>query len=174
MRARLVGRVDQVQNTEPLLEVAFGTAVLIVIIFVHGSAMRVINRRFNTAWVRVTPTTPLWKVNMLLAVVIGALAIVHLTETLVWALPIYWLGMLSNMRDSYFFVLESYTTLGEGNVSLPDQWRLVGPMIGMSGLFTFGWTGSVLVSIMNEVGKLDRTQASQDQREAWHRRDPEA
>ena len=49
------------------------------------------------------------------------------------------------MRDSYYFVLESYTTLGEGNVTLPDRWRLLGPIIGMSGLFTFGWTGSVLV-----------------------------
>ena len=56
-------------------------------------------------------------------------------------------------------VLESYTTLGEGNVSLPDRWRLLGPIIGMSGLFTFGWTGSVLVSIMTDFGKFDRLRA---------------
>ena len=56
--------------------------------------------------------------------------------------------------------------MGAGNVALPDQWRLVGPMIGMSGIFTFGWTGSVLVTIMNELGKLDRTQATKDQRES--------
>ena len=74
--------------------------------------------------------------------------------------------MIPSLRDSYFFVLESYTTLGGGNVALPDQWRLVGPMIGMSGIFTFGWTGSVLVTIMNELGKLDRTQATKDQRDS--------
>jgi len=39
------------------------------------------------------------------------------------------------MRDSYYYVLESYTTLG-CNISLPDRWRLIGPIIGMSGLFT--------------------------------------
>ena len=88
----------------------------------------------------------------------------HLVETLLWSLPIFGLGMLPTMRDTYFFVLESYTTLGGGNVSLPDQWRLVGPIIGMSGLFTFGWTGSVLVSVMNEFGKLDRSQASRGAR----------
>ena len=63
------------------------------------------------------------------------------------------------MRDSYYYVLESYTTLGEGSISLPDRWRLVGPIIAMSGLFTFGWTGSVLVNIMTEFGKLDRVRA---------------
>ena len=41
------------------------------------------------------------------------------------------------MRDSYYFVLESYTTLGEGTVSLPDRWRLIGSIMAMSGLFTF-------------------------------------
>jgi Ion channel len=158
--------VDEVQASDPFVEVAFGTAVLILIIIIHGVAMRSINRRFSGAWVRVTPATSQWRVNSLLALVVGALTFVHLAETLVWALPIVWLGMLSSMRDSYFFVLESYTTLGEGDVSLPEEWRLVGPMIGMSGLFTFGWTGSVLVSIMNEYGRRDRTEASEDQREA--------
>jgi hypothetical protein len=168
-----VGKVDDVASTGPILEVVFGTAVLIAIIIIHGTALRFINRWFSTSWVRVTPESSHWRVNALLAVVIGAFTLVHLAETLIWSLPIYGLGMLSNMRDSYFFVLESYTTLGEGNVALPDQWRLVGPMIGMSGLFTFGWTGSVLVSIMNEFGKLDRTQAHAQEQEARLGRDPE-
>ena len=28
-----------------------------------------------------------------------------------------------SMRDSYYYVLANYTTLGEGNISLPDRWR---------------------------------------------------
>jgi Ion channel len=75
------------------------------------------------------------------------------------AAPIHALGMITSLRDAYYYVLESYTTLGEGNVALPDRWRLLGPIIAMSGLFTFGWTGSVLVSIMTEFGKLDRERA---------------
>jgi hypothetical protein len=69
------------------------------------------------------------------------------------------MGLIPSMRDSYYFVLESYTTLGEGAVGLPDRWRLIGPIIAMSGLFTFGWTGSVLVSVMTEFGKFDRARA---------------
>ena len=83
--------------------------------------------------------------------------------------------MIPTMRDSYFFVLESYTTLGEGSVALPDRWRLIGPIIAMSGLFTFGWTGSVLVSIMNEFGKLDRARAAAaEERDAAEPGDPAA
>jgi hypothetical protein len=155
--------MHETSPSEPVLEVFYGTLILIIVIFVHGVGMRIVNRRFSTAWVRLTPATPHWRINSLLAVVIGSLAVIHLTETLIWALPIYVTGIIPKLRDSYYYVLESYTTLGEGNISLPDRWRLIGPIIGMSGLFTFGWTGSVLVSIMTEYGKLDGRQAKKTQ-----------
>jgi Ion channel len=100
----------------------------------------------------------------LLAGVITCFAVVHLIETLIWAVPIHRLGMIPDLRDAYYYVLESYTTLGEGAVSLPDRWRLIGPIIAMSGLFTFGWTGSVLVGIMTEYSQLDRSTARRKQK----------
>lgn len=158
-------------ETNPLVEVTFATLFLVGIIIFHGAAMRSITRRFSAAWVRVDALTPRWRVSALLSTAIAAMTAAHLIETFLWALPLLALGMMPTLRDSYFFVLESYTTLGGGNVALPDQWRLVGPMIAMSGIFTFGWTGSVLVTIMNELGKLDRTQATKDQRSGDRRPD---
>jgi hypothetical protein len=140
------------------VEVMAGMLVLVFVIFVHGAGMRIINRRFSIAWGRVNEKTPHWQLNLLLAIVIGSLAALHLIETMIWAVPISAAGIIPDMRDSYYFVLESYTTLGEGNVSLPDRWRLLGPIIAISGLFTFGWTGSVLVSIMNKFGAYDDNQ----------------
>ena len=153
-------------ETNPLVELAFATLFLVGIIIFHGTAMRAITRRFNAAWVRINALTPHWRVRGLLWTAIAALTATHLVETFLWALPLVGLGMIGSLRDSYFFVLESYTTLGGGNVTLPAQWRLVGPMIAMSGIFTFGWTSSVLVTIMNELGRLDRTQATKDQRQS--------
>ncbi len=142
-----------------------GTLGLILIIFVHGASIRFINRRFSERWVHVTAQTPHWRVNLLLAGTIAALSITHFAETLLWAVPISASGMIPTMRDSYYFVLESYTTLGEGSVALPERWRLIGPIIAMSGLFTFGWTGSLLVSIMTDFNKLDRSRATRKKNE---------
>lgn len=151
--------MDELSAPHPVLEVFLGTLAMIVIIFVHGAGIRTINRRFSKSWVQVDEQTPYWRLNLLLAVTIAALSALHFAETFLWAIPIRVMQLVPSMRDSYYYVLESYTTLGEGNVSLPDQWRLIGPIIAMSGLFTFGWTGSVLVNIMTEFGKLDRTRA---------------
>jgi hypothetical protein len=140
---------------ESLIEIVVGLFFLVLVIFIHGAGIRIVNRRFSVAWARVNESTPHWRRNLILATVIGSLATIHLVETMVWAVPISAAGIIPSTRDSYYYVLESYTTLGEGNVSLPDRWRLLGPLIAISGLFTFGWTGSVLVSIMNKVGSYD-------------------
>lgn len=158
--------MDAVTAPEPVVEVAFGLLVLVGVIFVHGTALRFITRRFNAAWMHVNLARGSWRANLLLGLAIAALALTHLVETLLWSLPIYALGMIPTMRDTYFFVLECYTTLGGGTVTLPDAWRLIGPIIAMSGVFTFGWTTGVLVAIMGAVGKLDRSEAARASEEA--------
>ena len=151
--------MDDLSTPKPFLEIVIGTLIMIFIIFVHGAGIRQINQRFTKSWIHMDDATEYWRVNLLLTITIGSLAALHLAETLLWAIPLSVMGLIPSMRDSYYYVLENYTTLGEGSVSLPDRWRLIGPIIAMSGLFTFGWTGSVLVSIMTEFGKLDRVRA---------------
>ena len=151
--------MDEFSTPNPVLEIVVGTLIMIVIIFTHGVGIRTINQRFSKSWIHMNSATPHWRINLLLAFTIGSLAALHFAETLLWAAPVSLMGLIPSMRDSYYFVLQSYTTLGEGTVSLPDRWRLIGPIVAMSGLFTFGWTGSVLVSIMTEFGKLDRVRA---------------
>ncbi len=163
--------MEALKQPGPLLEVAIGLAMLVGVILLHGFSIRMINRRFSRGWARVTVHTPHWRVNLLLGVAVGSLAALHMLETLVIAAPLAAAGIMPNLRDSYYLVLESYTTLGEGNLRLPEPWRLLGPIIAMSGLFTFGWTGSVLVSIMTQFGRFDSAQA--DEARAERARDAE-
>jgi hypothetical protein len=37
---------------------------------------------------------------------------------------------------------------------LPEPWQMVGPIMAISGLFTFGWTGSVLVDVVGRLGRI--------------------
>jgi len=147
----------------PFVERVVCPVILIRIIFVRGAGMTIIYRRFSHAWLSVTVDTPRWRTNLNPAVTVGSMAALHLIETPLWAIPISVGGLIPNLRDNYYYVYESHATMGDGNISLPDEWRLVGPIIAMSGLFTFGWTGSPLFKIMVEFRRLDRGQARKDQ-----------
>jgi hypothetical protein len=137
----------------PMTELAFALIVLVIVISVHGWCMSAISRRFSTRFAALPWNAPQWRTSLLVSVTIALLAVAHLFETLIWSGPVWGFGLIPNLRDTYFFVLEAYTTLGKGSGQLPESWRLVGPMIAISGLFTFSWTGSVLVYVMTETGR---------------------
>ena len=144
---------SRMANPGPLLELSVSIVLLVIIIAVHGAFMTRISDHFANRIARVTPATRRWEINLVMAVTVGLLSIVHLFETLLWTLPIWAIGIIPGFRDAFYYVLEAYTTLGQGNISLPDPWRLVGPIIAISGVFTFSWTGSVLVYVMGEIGR---------------------
>lgn len=147
--------VEVVSTSFDLFEIVLGVAILVVVVFIHGAGIRRISRYFSGKWVHVTTDTPHWRVNLLFGTVVAQLVIVHLVEVLVWAIPIYWLNLIPSFSSAAFFAAETYTTLGEGIVRLPQSWRQLGPIIAVSGLFTFGWTSSVLVYVMTQFGTLD-------------------
>lgn len=154
----IVQTVDRVafslSNPNPFTELAFATLILILIIVVHGWSLNRVSKLFSSRFALYTTRTARWRVNVLTSATIAFLVMIHLSETFIWTVPIWRFGIIPNLRDAYYCVLEAYTTLGEGNVTLPENWRLAGPMIAISGLFTFGWTGSVLVYVMGQIGKL--------------------
>ena len=115
--------------------------------------MGAVSKFFAVRFARFGPKTAQWRVSLLVGVTIALLVSVHLFETLIWVIPIWWFGLISGFRDTFYLVLDSYTTLGEAKVELPYAWRLIGSMIAISGLFTFSWTGSVMVYVMTETGR---------------------
>ena len=44
--------------------------------------------------------------------------------------------------------------MGYGAFVLPAGWEMVAPIIAISGLFTFGWSGSVLVDIVARCQRI--------------------
>jgi voltage-gated potassium channel len=81
----------------------------------------------------------------------------HLTEIFSWAVILNFVKALPDLRSAFYFAGKTYTTVGFGDVLLPHQWRQLGLFIAISGLFSFGWTTGILVSI---VGKSYEAQFS--------------
>lgn len=146
----------------PLLEMLVGLVILTVVILVHGMGVRLVYRHFTRTWEHSSRRDSPWHYNAIVSVAAASLAALHLGVTLMWALPIWGAGLIPGLRDCYFFVLENYTTLGDDTVSLPKAWRLIGPVIAISGLFNFGWTASVFVNMMHDVGLKDRAEVRRE------------
>jgi hypothetical protein len=158
------GAVDQLTGLVPLVQIIpvadilFGGTMLVVIGIVHASGINMISTHFSRRAKGLTTQPSRWRTELLLGYTIFLLLSLHLTEIVVWAAGLHYSGLLPNWRLAGLFAANNYTALGYGNI-LPLGWGMLAPIIAISGLFTFGWTGSVLVSMVGRYNQL-RDQAT--------------
>ena len=78
----------------------------------------------------------------------------HLAEVVFWTAALVYSKLVNDWRAAAFFAANTYTTVGYGRFVLPAEWGMLAPIIAISGLFTFGWTGSVLVGFVVMLNKV--------------------
>lgn len=66
------------------------------------------------------------------------LILFHIVEIAVWALFFWWQVGLPDAESSLYFSGVTYTTLGYGDLLLPNEWRLFGPLVALMGSLMVG------------------------------------
>ena len=90
----------------------------------------------------------------LIAVMIATvlvLMIAHFAEVLVWSLTYAVVGAAPEGTDLIYFAFVNYTTLGYGDITPLERWRLLGPMTAMNGVLLFGWSTAVIFEVLQKV-----------------------
>lgn len=81
----------------------------------------------------------------------SALMVAHTLEVFVWALAYAIVGAAPVGSDLLYFAFVNYTTLGYGDVTPVQAWRLTGPMTAMNGILMFGWSTAVLFEVLRKT-----------------------
>ena len=95
-----------------------------------------------------------WPRLHLMAVMVAtasALMVAHTMEVLVWALAYAMVGAAPAGSDLIYFAFVNYTTLGYGDITPIQAWRLTGPMTAMNGILMFGWSTAVLFEVLRKT-----------------------
>jgi len=76
--------------------------------------------------------------------------VLHGLEILLWAGGYHWF-CLPSWESAFYFSASSYATVGYGDVVLPSNWRMLGPMEGMIGVLMCGVSASLLFAIVTRL-----------------------
>lgn len=140
---------------KPLAAIGIGAAILVILVLLHGVGLHTILVQFKRSEIRLRVGRPH---RIRAAVVFGwsvfLMLFLHILEITTWAFSLVHLGLILRATNAIYFVANAYTTLGYGTVDLDPPWRNISPIIAISGLFTFAWTTSTLVSIVSGYVKL--------------------
>ena len=93
----------------------------------------------------------------LLILIFSLVIILHLLEAVIWAVFYHQAGLFHNFETSIYFSMESYSTIGYGDVLLPEKWRLLGTIEGISAVLLCGLSAAFLFAIISALFQF-RTQ----------------
>ncbi|KAA5538711.1 two pore domain potassium channel family protein [Roseiconus nitratireducens] len=98
--------------------------------------------KFTWRWLRIVGTQ---------AFVVSVLLIGHLCEAAIWAAAYCWLDALPEFSTALYFSLTSYSTVGYGDILLPQPWRMLGPIESVVGVLMLGWSTAVIVTLLHNT-----------------------
>jgi voltage-gated potassium channel len=131
---------------------AFGTTWLLL----H------LGRRYDKVIGPYTATTILW---ILISTII-ALTALHILQITVWAWAYMILlpeAVLDTFEEAIYFSFVTFTTLGYGDITLPNIWRILSGYEALNGVLLIGWSTAMIFAVVQRTWKdMLRTGADGD------------
>jgi hypothetical protein len=97
------------------------------------------------------PPARFWPITWLLVRLAWLLMLIHVIEISVWALFYFWRHCLPDAESAFYFSGVTYTTLGYGDVVLPREWRLLGPLEGLAGILMCGLSAGLFFATVTAI-----------------------
>ena len=137
-----------------LMQILIGSVLIILTIIVEVFFIEVAIKNLSRfgpklaarskGFVIVLTVTTLW--------LLAALTI----ATWIWAVAFIALGAFETLSKSLYFSMVSFTTLGYGDVTLPEKLELLSGFIAANGLVLFGLNTAFLIEVMSRFRGSDK------------------
>ena len=139
-------------------------SVLVAItVIIHAAGLGMVLSHVSRSTVR-PEDTGFWPITWLLICIAWLLIVFHLFEIAVWALFFWWQNCMPDVESSFYFSGITYLTIGYGDLVLPKEWRLFGPIEGLTGILMCGLSTALFFAVVSKrillrmVGKLSHSE----------------
>jgi hypothetical protein len=124
-----------------------GGIMLILVMVFHGVVLLQIAKRYEVKTFLYLAEKKYSAVAFCFYVSVFCLFLTHISEILVWGIALYAFKLLPALGQSILFSGSTYTAMGFMEDILPDGWKMLAVIIAFSGMFSFAWTASVMISM---------------------------
>jgi len=131
-----------------------GAALVAITVIIHAVGttwwLRVLGRRYTESEGKIRSE----KAAQVLIGTVLALLILHTLEIIVWAyayLALLPSGELATFEESVYFSFVTFTTLGYGDITLTENWRLLSGIEALNGIMLVGWTTAMLFAVVQRT-----------------------
>lgn len=94
--------------------------------------------------------------TLLIAGLVVLLFCAALVEAAIWASTYLYTGALSSFEEALYFSIVTFTTLGFGDITLNEQWRLLASFESANGIILFGWSTALVIAFVQRLIQVRR------------------
>ena len=131
-----------------IVRILLACCLVAVTVAIHSSGLALILSRLWHSPAR--PHPHFWQVTWLTIRIAWWLILIHVTEIAVWSLVFWWQKCLPDAESSFYFAGVTYTTVGYGDLVLPREWRLFGPLEGLTGILMCGLSTAFFFAVLSK------------------------
>jgi len=144
-----------------ITKILFALALVATTVAIHAGGISMVLK--HTLRFTEHLATRFWPVTWLLIRIAWLLILFHLCEIAVWALFFWWQNCLPDVESSFYFSGVTYATLGYGDLLLPKEWRLFGPLEALIGTLMCGLSVAYFFGVLAKqfLERLDAKEATQ-------------
>src|SRR5216683_2630555 len=117
-------------------ELLIASCLVAMTVIIHAAGLGLALSR--TLRVTARTDTRFWPITWLLIRIAWLLIVIHLIAIVVWGWFFWWQECLPDAESSFYFSGVTYATLGYGDLLLPKEWRMFGPLEALTGSLMVG------------------------------------
>ena len=136
-----------------LSQVLIGCILVLATVAVHVVGMSIALRWLAAMEIDPRHTSTAARRAAIVGGIVLVMFVATLLESLLWAGTYLALDAIQSFRQSAYFSMVTYTTLGYGDVVLGEEWQLLSSLQAANGVIIFGWTTAVIVVCINELSR---------------------
>jgi hypothetical protein len=148
-----------------LRQLLTGGAVSVLNISVHALVMTAVVRAAQV-YGRDAILHPTLRLIAVMIAIVSVLMAAHIIEVFLWSMTYAIIDAAPAGTDHLYFAFVNYTTLGYGDITPTERWRLLGPMTAMNGVLLFGWSTAVIFEVLRRT--MVHVRASHDATSGRH------
>lgn len=132
-------------------QIAVGSVILAICSGLHVAVLATTVRvlRAERPWLRKLSSGP--KSLAMLSTGFAAVVLAHTIQVWIWAFSLLAVGALHTFESAIYFSLVTSTTVGYGDLTLGQDFRIFGAFAGVTGLLTFGLSAAILVGLFERL-----------------------